>query len=163
MTVSHIIVRLQTLVANKVRPEDFAVFGCVRIHGAKAPNINSVYVNISLSIRIHRSEVHGPVLNSIKQVMHAKCEALGHCRSSDLCSRPSCTPLLPSTTLQIGKLDSCKTPPILKIDSFLQVHVNTCLTRSVRSEFLPCSIITLIAQSGPQVLCMDNDSTVYAV
>ncbi|KAL9066445.1 MAG: hypothetical protein Q9161_007584 [Pseudevernia consocians] len=77
VTASHIIVRLQTLVTKEVRPEDFAVVGCASIHGGSAPNIIPDYVDIKISIRTYRPEVHERVLNSIKRVVHAECEASG--------------------------------------------------------------------------------------
>lgn len=77
VTASHIIVRLQTLVTKEVRPEDFAVIGCTSVHGGSAPNIVPDYVDIKISIRTYRPEVHQRVLNSVKRVVRAECEASG--------------------------------------------------------------------------------------
>ena len=77
VTASHIIVRLQTLITKEVRPEDFAVIGCASIHGGSAPNIIPDCVDIKISIRTYRPEVHERVLRSVKRVVRAECEASG--------------------------------------------------------------------------------------
>ena len=77
VTASHIIIRLQTLITKEVRPEDFAVIGCASIHGGSAPNIIPDYVDIKISIRTYKPEVHERVLNSVKRVVRAECEASG--------------------------------------------------------------------------------------
>ena len=77
VTASHIIVRLQTPITKEVRPEDFAVIGCASIRGGGAPNIIPDYVDIKISIRSYRPEVHERVLNSVKRVVRAECEASG--------------------------------------------------------------------------------------
>ncbi|KAL2047801.1 hypothetical protein ABVK25_011351 [Lepraria finkii] len=70
---SHIIVRLKTLIAKEVRPEEFAVIGCASIHGGSAPNIIPDCVDIKISIRTYRPEVHERVLTSVKRVVHVEC------------------------------------------------------------------------------------------
>ena len=77
VTASHIIVRLQTLITKEVRPEDFAVIGCASIHGGSAPNIIPDHVDIKISLRTYRPEVHVRVLESIKRVVRVECEASG--------------------------------------------------------------------------------------
>ncbi len=77
VTASHIIVRLQTLVTKEVRPEDFAVIGCTSVHGGNAPNVIPDHVDIKISIRSYRPEVHERVLASVKRVIRAECEASG--------------------------------------------------------------------------------------
>ena len=90
VTACHIIVRLQTLVTKEVRPEDFAVIGCASIHGGSAPNIIPDDVDIKISVRTYRPEVHDRVLGSIKRVVRAECEAPG---SLQIMEPVSCMPL----------------------------------------------------------------------
>ena len=77
VTASHIVVRLQTLVTKEVRPEDFAVIGCTSIQGGNAPNVIPDHVDIKVSIRSYKPEVHDRVLASVKRVVRAECEASG--------------------------------------------------------------------------------------
>ena len=77
VTAAHIVVRLQTLVTKEVRPEDFAVIGCASIHGGSAPNIVPDFVDLKLSIRSYKPEVHDRLIVSIKRVVRAECEASG--------------------------------------------------------------------------------------
>ncbi len=77
VTASHIVVRLQSLVTKEVRPEDFAIIACASIHGGTTANIVPDFVDLKLSIRSYRSEVHGRLLAAVKRVVYAECEASG--------------------------------------------------------------------------------------
>ena len=77
VTAAHVIVRLQTLVTKEVRPEDLAVIGCASIHGGSAPNIVPDFVDLKLSIRSYKPEVHERLMNSVRRVVRAECEASG--------------------------------------------------------------------------------------
>ena len=76
-TASHIIVRLQTLVTKEVRPEDFAVIACASIHGGSTANIIPEHVDLKLSIRSYRPEVHARLVAAVKRVIHAECDMSG--------------------------------------------------------------------------------------
>ena len=80
LTASQIVVRLQSIVTKEVRPEDFAVVACASIHGGSAANIVPDYVDLKLSIRSYRSEVHERLLAAVKRVVYAECEASGSLR-----------------------------------------------------------------------------------
>lgn len=77
VTASHIVVRLQSLVTKEVRPEDFAVIACASIHGGTTANIVPDFVDLKLSIRSYRPEVHERLLAAVKRVVYAECEASG--------------------------------------------------------------------------------------
>ncbi len=80
MTVSHIVVRLQSLVTKEVRPENFAVVACPSIHGGATAKSVSEYVNLKISIRSYKPEVHERLVAALKRVVHAECEASGSSR-----------------------------------------------------------------------------------
>ena len=77
LTASHIVVRLQSIVTKEVRPEDFAVIACASIHGGTNANIIPDYVDLKLSIRSYRQEFYDHLLDAIKRVIYAECEASG--------------------------------------------------------------------------------------
>ena len=77
VTAAHIVVRLQTIVTNETRPEDFAVVACASIHGGTTANIIPDFVDLKLSIRSYRPEVHARLVAAVKRVVYAECEASG--------------------------------------------------------------------------------------
>lgn len=77
ITASHIVVRLQSIVTKEVQPEDFAVVVCASIHGGSTANIFPDYVDIKLSIRSYRLEVHTRLVEAVKRVVRAESEISG--------------------------------------------------------------------------------------
>ena len=77
ITASQIVVHLQSLVTKEVRPEDFAVVACASIHGGSAANIVPDFVDLKISIRSYRPEVHERLVAGVRRVVRAECEASG--------------------------------------------------------------------------------------
>lgn len=77
LTASLIVVQLQSLITKEVRPEDFAIIACASIHGGITANIIPDFVDLKLSIRSYRSEVHDRLFAAVKWVVHAECGASG--------------------------------------------------------------------------------------
>ena len=77
ITASHIVVRLQSIVTKETRPEDFAVVACASIHGGSTANIVPDFVDIKVSIRSYRPEVHERLVAAVKRVVRTECEASG--------------------------------------------------------------------------------------
>lgn len=77
VTASHVVVRLQSIVTKEVRPEDFAIVACASIHGGTAANIVPDFVDIKISIRSYKTEVHERLVEAVKRVVFAECKASG--------------------------------------------------------------------------------------
>ena len=77
ITAAHIVVRLQSIVTKETRPEDFAVVACASIHGGSTANIVPDFVDIKVSIRSYRPEVHEHLVAAVKRVIRAEFEASG--------------------------------------------------------------------------------------
>lgn len=77
LTASQIFVRLQNIVTKEFRPEGFAVIACASIHGGSTTNIVPDFVDLKLSIRSYRLELHERLLAAVKRVVYAECEASG--------------------------------------------------------------------------------------
>ncbi|KAK4696928.1 hypothetical protein P7C71_g1074, partial [Lecanoromycetidae sp. Uapishka_2] len=77
ITAAHIVVRLQSIVTKETRPEDFAVVACASIHGGSTANVVPDFVDIKVSVRSFRPEVHERLVESVKRVVRAECEASG--------------------------------------------------------------------------------------
>jgi len=71
------VVRLQSIVTKETQPEDFAVVACASIHSGSTANIVPDYVDIKLSIRSYRPEVHTRLVEAVKRVVRAECEVSG--------------------------------------------------------------------------------------
>lgn len=107
VTASHIVVRLQSLVTKEVRPEDFAIIACASIHGGTTANIVPDFVDLKLSIRSYRSEVHDRLLAAVKRVVYAECEASGSLKVH----KPTFTTIMhaPATINDIKSAETLKT------------------------------------------------------
>lgn len=90
LTASQIVVRLQNIVTKEVRPEGFAVFACASIHGGSTANIVPDFVDLKLSIRSYRLELHERLLAAVKRVVYAECEASGSLHIHE----PNCTTIM---------------------------------------------------------------------
>lgn len=77
ITAAYIVVRLQSIVTKETRPEDFAVVACASIHRGSTANIVPDFVDIKLSIRLYRPEVHERLVAAVKRVVRSECKASG--------------------------------------------------------------------------------------
>ena len=72
---SYIIVRLQSIVSRDIAPSDKAVITCGSIHAGEAENIIPDYLDFKLNIRTFDSQTRKKVLERVKQIITAECEA----------------------------------------------------------------------------------------
>ena len=77
ITAAHIVVRLQSIVTEERRPEDFAVMACASIYGGSTANTVPDFVDIKVSIRPYRPEVHERLVAAVNRVLRPECEASG--------------------------------------------------------------------------------------
>ncbi len=77
LTASHIVVRLQSITSREVKPGETAVISCGSIHGGEASNIIPDYVDLKLTIRAYNPQIHDKLLESVRRVVRAECEASG--------------------------------------------------------------------------------------
>lgn len=69
--------RLQTIVSRVVAPQDSVVITCGSFHGGDAHNIIPDSVDIKLNIRTYDEKVRAKVLESMRRIIEAECEAAG--------------------------------------------------------------------------------------
>jgi amidohydrolase len=74
---ASIILRLQTIVARELAPDDVASVTCASIHGGKAHNVIPDEVEFSLNIRTFDTAVRKKVLAAIKRIIKAEAIASG--------------------------------------------------------------------------------------
>jgi amidohydrolase len=72
---SHVVVRLQTIVAREVSPLDMAVLTVGSIQSGETENIISDQAIIRVNIRTHKKEVRDKVLASLQRIVDAECLA----------------------------------------------------------------------------------------
>ena len=84
---SYIVVCLQSLVGKESRPEDFAAVACASIHGESAANMVPDFVDLKISIRSCRPEVHERLLAGVKRVVHAEDEVSRSLQVHELISK----------------------------------------------------------------------------
>lgn len=80
---SHIVVRLQTIVSRVVAPDEVAVITVGSIHAGEAENVICDHATFSLNIRTLSKSVRETVLEHVKRVIQAECEA-GFCEKPPL-------------------------------------------------------------------------------
>lgn len=83
---SFIVVRLQTIVSREVAPQKLAVITCGSLHGGETENVIPDYVDMKLNIRTYDPAVREQVLNAVRRVIEAECEASG------VAKKPTITP-----------------------------------------------------------------------
>jgi len=71
------ILRLQTVVAREIGPEDVASVTCASIHGGKAPNVIPSEVELTLNIRTFDAAVREKVLAAVKRIIKGEAIASG--------------------------------------------------------------------------------------
>ncbi|KAH8804608.1 hypothetical protein F5884DRAFT_419175 [Xylogone sp. PMI_703] len=74
---SHIIVRLQSIVSREVDPKESAVVTVASVHSGSAENIITDSATFKLNIRTVTPETRVRVLETIRRVVRAECEASG--------------------------------------------------------------------------------------
>ena len=74
---SSIIVRLQTVVAREIGPDDVASVTCASIHGGKAHNVIPDDVEFTLNVRTFDTAVREKVLSAIKRIIKGEAIAAG--------------------------------------------------------------------------------------
>jgi amidohydrolase len=81
---ASIIMRLQTIVAREIRPQDVAVVTCASIHGGKAHNVIPNEVEILLSIRTFDKDVREKVIAATKRIIRGEAIASGVVKEPDV-------------------------------------------------------------------------------
>lgn len=74
---ASIIMRLQTVVAREIGPEDVASVSCASIHGGKAHNVIPDQVELMLNIRAFDSAIREKVIAAAKRIIHGEAIASG--------------------------------------------------------------------------------------
>jgi amidohydrolase len=77
LLVSHIIVRLQSIVSREIAPTDVAVITCASIYGGSTGNVIPDHVDFKLNVRTYDPAVRTKVLNAIDRIIKAEAEAAG--------------------------------------------------------------------------------------
>lgn len=75
---SHIVVRLQTIVSRVVAPDEVAVITVGSIHAGEAENVICDHAFFTVNIRTIDEEVRRTVLDHVRKVIEAECDA-GFC------------------------------------------------------------------------------------
>jgi hippurate hydrolase len=84
-----IVVRLQTIVAREIAPDDFAVLTVGHISAGTKSNIISDRAVIELNIRAYSERTRAVLINAIERVVKGECSASGSPRDPDLESTTS--------------------------------------------------------------------------
>ena len=81
---ASIIIRLQTVVAREIGPEDVASVTCASIHGGKAHNVIPDEVEITINIRAFNANVREKVLAAVKRIIKGEAIASGVIKEPDV-------------------------------------------------------------------------------
>ncbi|MBF0786872.1 MULTISPECIES: amidohydrolase [unclassified Streptococcus] len=74
---SSIVMKLQTIVSREMDPFQFAVVSVGSFQAGLKANIIPDTANLQVNIRTYNEKVQQQVLDSIKRIVHAECEAAG--------------------------------------------------------------------------------------
>ncbi|KAI4202588.1 MAG: hypothetical protein LQ346_001948 [Caloplaca aetnensis] len=74
---SHVVVRLQTIVARELQPGKLGVITCGKFDAGTAANIIPDYANLELTIRSYDTKVQKQLLDAIERIIRAECDASG--------------------------------------------------------------------------------------
>lgn len=74
---SHVVVRLQTIVARELQPGKLGVITCGKFEAGTAANIIPDYANLELTIRSYDINVQKQLLDAIERIVRAECDASG--------------------------------------------------------------------------------------
>ena len=72
---AHIVTRLQTIVSREVPPEQTAVVTVGKLHAGTQGNIIPHHADMEVNIRTFDDALHQRVIEAIKRVVNAECEA----------------------------------------------------------------------------------------
>ena len=81
---ASIIIRLQTVVAREIGPEDVASVTCASIHGGKAHNVIPNEVEITINIRTFNTKIREKVLVAVKRIIKGEAIASGVVKEPDV-------------------------------------------------------------------------------
>ena len=81
---ASIIMRLQTVVAREIGPEDVASVTCASIHGGKAHNVIPNEVEITINIRTFNAKIREKVLAAVKRIIKGEAIASGVVKEPDV-------------------------------------------------------------------------------
>lgn len=72
---SHIVVRLQTIVSRELQPGKVGVVTCGKFQAGTASNIIPDYADLEFTIRSYDRDVQKQLLDAIKRIVRAECDA----------------------------------------------------------------------------------------
>ena len=101
---SHIVVRLQTIVAREVPPDETAVVTVGALQAGSTENVISDEAVLKINIRTVSTEWRGKILASIKRIVNAECE-IGRCPKLPEITPTSNFPLTVNDPVTISKLE----------------------------------------------------------
>lgn len=81
---SSIVIRLQTIVSRTVAPSDSVVVTCGSFHGGESENAIPDRVELKLNIRTQSEKVRAKVLEAVKRIIRAECDAGGATQEPDI-------------------------------------------------------------------------------
>lgn len=74
---AHVVVRLQTIISREINPSDISVLTVGSLQAGQTENIIADTAEIGIDIRSVRPETRDKLLNSIRRIVKAECEASG--------------------------------------------------------------------------------------
>lgn len=101
---SHVVVRLQTIVAREVPPDETAVVTVGALQAGSTENVISDEAVLKINIRTVSSEWRVKILDSIKRVVSAECD-IGRCPRPPEIVPTSKFPLTVNDSATISKLE----------------------------------------------------------
>ena len=72
---AHVVTRLQTIVSREVPPEESVVVTVGKLHAGTQANIIPHFAELEINIRSFDNALHTRVVESIKRIVRAECEA----------------------------------------------------------------------------------------
>ena len=74
-TAAYVLVRLQALVSRETDPQEPAVVTCGCIRGGAVANVIPDHCDLHLNVRTYSEKLHEEILDGIKRIVKAECEA----------------------------------------------------------------------------------------
>lgn len=72
---AHVVTRLQTIVSREVPPDQTVVVTVGKLHAGTQGNIIPHSAELEINVRSFDNELHGKVLESIRRIIRAECDA----------------------------------------------------------------------------------------